>query len=765
VKLNLKVFHCIVATVFLAGLALCSAQPVYSQTEGDQASLSGWFNIIWGDDANGTSSGEPIYQLAEANGRTTRLLLNESLAQSLGGVLSLNGKAVSLEGVWAAANSIQGTSTALRVTSIALNLASGTEAQDGSDLPAVTGSKPWVTIMCKFSGIATEPKNLAFFQGMYANTEPGLDHYWRQQSYDTANVAGSNAYGWFNLPHAEIYYNPTDTEQGTNLSLLATECIAAADASVNFSLYTGINMMFNSDFDNGWAWGGSRTMTLDGVTKTWSTTWEPPWSYASISVIAHEMGHGFGLPHSSGNYGATYDNAWDVMSQDRYNCAAATDPTYGCEPQHTISYHKDRLGWIPAGQKYTAGSGSNVNLTLERLALPSTANYKMVQIPIGGSATHFYTVEARRLNGYDIKLAGNAVIIHEVDTTRTRPAYVIDTDGNGITSDAGAMFIAGETFTDAANSISVNVTAATASGFTVNVRNHATSLTGYLAGSFPGAGLYTYNFTSGTWTQISPFIPENFVYAGTTLYADFGVNGLYRWNGVTWTLLATANLENILISGSTLYGDFGASGLYSYNGATWTQIATTNPENMVAYSAKLYVDFGASGIWMWNGSVWAQVTPSNPENMIMANSTFVGDFGASGIYFTNNDGASWIYSTPSNPGDMVWATPYLIGDFGASGVWRTSGAGTVWTQVAATNPENLVIGGTTLYGDFGASGIWQYSGTGMVWTSVATGNPENMLTKGSVLIGDFGSSGIYKYEGASWNQLATANPIKMALSN
>ncbi|MEW6186206.1 MAG: hypothetical protein AB1585_10760 [Thermodesulfobacteriota bacterium] len=361
------------------------------------------------------------------------------------------------------------------MTSMSLEVFPETSDQGDRVPSAVIGAKPWVTIMCKFSDYAVEPKNLAFFQGMYANTKPGLDHYWRELSYNTANVAGSNSYGWFTLPHTEAYYNPTDTSGGTNLSLLATDCINVADPFVNYSLYTGINMMFNTDFDNGWAWGGSRYMTLDGITKTWSTTWEPPWAYASISVIQHEMGHGFGLPHSSGAYGQTYDNAWDVMSRDRYNCAAATDPTYGCIAQHTISYHKDRLGWIPAGQKFTAALGSSSTITLEQLALPATSNYKMAQIPIGGSSTHFYTVEARRLTGYDVKVAGPAVIIHEVDTTRSRPAYVLDPDLNGETADAGAMWVAGETFVDAVNKISVRVNAATATGFQVTIKNNAPS--------------------------------------------------------------------------------------------------------------------------------------------------------------------------------------------------------------------------------------------------------------------------------------------------
>ena len=468
-----KVFQGVLLVVFLTGLALSGPRPVLAQFGGGQDSLRGWFTIIWGDNSTGASS-DPLYQITDANGQTTALLLNETVAKSVGGALKLNGKFVSLEGAWAASSSYQGAanqgvSTHFNVSAITLDQPLAA-TQEGDVLPAVSGSKPWVTIMCKFSDYATEPKNLAFFQGMYASTKPGLDHYWREQSYGTVDVAGSTAYGWFVLPQNELYYNPTNTTGGTNLNTLATDCIAAADASVNYSNYSGINMMFNTDFDNGYAWGGSRYMTLDGVTKSWSTTWEPPWGYASISVIAHEMGHGFGLPHSSGSYGQTYDNAWDVMSQDRYNCGVATDATYGCMAQHTITYHKDRLGWVPAGQKYIAGAVDNVNLTLEQLALPTNGNYKMVQIPIAGSSSHFYTVEARRQAGYDVKVTGPAIIIHEVDTTRQRPAYVIDADGNGNTSDAGAMWISGEVFSDVANKIYVNVLSATATGFQVNIR-------------------------------------------------------------------------------------------------------------------------------------------------------------------------------------------------------------------------------------------------------------------------------------------------------
>ena len=426
----------------------------------ENQSLSGWFIIRWQDNLNSIKSEAPIYTLTEDNGQTTLLLIDETLAQPFGGASALNGKHITVVGTPAVTLARQNITASLYVTAIALD----SLARRAAISSAVTGSRPWITIMCKFNDVPAEPRDQLFFQGMYSNTPPGLDHYWREQSYGAINIAGSNAAGWFVLPEAAANYE--------SLDLLASDCIGAADAVIDFSLYKsgGINMMFNFDWLHGVAIGGGWYGTIDGITKVWSVTWEPPWAYADISVIQHEMGHGFGLPHSSGSYGEVYDNAWDVMSKDRYNCDASKDATYGCVGQHTISFHKDKLGWIPAGEKFTfIASNLTATITLEQLALPATTNYKMAQIPIGGSSTHFYTLEARRLVGYDKKLAGPAVIIHEVDTTRAIPANVIDADGNGITSDGGAMWAVGETFTDKTNNISVHIDSATATGFIVTI--------------------------------------------------------------------------------------------------------------------------------------------------------------------------------------------------------------------------------------------------------------------------------------------------------
>src|SRR5690606_27928811 len=260
-------------------------------------------------------------------------------------------------------------------------------------------------------------------------------------SYGLIDVGGSAAFGVYTLPQPLAYYLPNGDPQ---LNALANDCAAAADADVNFPTFSGINFMFNADIGC-CAWGGKHTLALDGATKSYSTSWLPPWAYNNISVVMHEMGHGFGLPHSSGDYDETYDSPWDVMSRDRVNCAITRDPVYGCVGQGTIRYHKDILDWIPPDRKYTHVSGEQT-LTLERLSLPGDEGYLMAQIPIDGSSTHFYTVEARRKVGYDAKLPGEGVIIHEVITNRTRPARVVDIDNDGDPGDAGAIWLPGETF-------------------------------------------------------------------------------------------------------------------------------------------------------------------------------------------------------------------------------------------------------------------------------------------------------------------------------
>jgi M6 family metalloprotease-like protein len=454
-----------------------------------QTVRSGVLTVLWGDPSSGSiQTSRLLGLLTGADGTTTRIALTPELLSKVGGLQKIDRRRVEVTLLGSGfdrseANQVED----IRVYDSAASLGNA----------AVLGAQPWVSILCKFSDVAAEPKNLNYFLGMYANAMGGLDHYWRQVSYNQINVAGSTAAGWVTLPHPRShYFFPSGS---ADLTALANDCTAAADPLVDFSNggtggYVGINMMFNDNLDC-CAWGGARYATLDGVTKVWSTTWEPPWGYSIEGVMAHEMGHGFGLPHSnnSDDDGWPYDNPWDVMS-DTYGYALS-DSVYGTLGKHTISYHKDFLGWIPSDRKVELLKNGIYSFTLDSLAVAATSNYRMAKIRMPGNRS--YTVEARKHDGYDGALAGEAVLIHEVDLNRGEPAWLVDADNPPATysDNEGVMWRPGETFVDPSGQFLVEVDGAAGAGFNVTLTSNRSGPI-YQEGFESGSGGF---YADGLW--------------------------------------------------------------------------------------------------------------------------------------------------------------------------------------------------------------------------------------------------------------------------
>ncbi|MBI2882674.1 MAG: hypothetical protein HYY11_02005 [Candidatus Methylomirabilis oxyfera] len=456
-----------------------------------QASLSGWLQVAWGDPSPDSSSDAvQAFAIIDDQGQWTPIVLDETLTRSFGGLPALHGKRVKVIGEMMYAThhgsharpfaGIQAHSVELEI----LEEAGAATAETPSS--AVTGSQPWATILCRFGdSTSVTPHDIGFFNTLMGPSY--LDDYWRELSYEHVNLTGSAVFGWYNLPHPRSYY-VNDT--GADLNRLKDDCTAVADADVLFPNFAGINLVFNDTLDCcSWgAWG--LRLNRDGKSKSYGMTWIASWGDTQ-SLMAHEMGHGFGLPHSSGPYRVAYDSSWDVMSR-RIGTCASSDAVYGCVAPHTIAYHKNMLGWIPSSRTYVHRAGSSHTITLERIAQPVSDSYLMAQIPIGESSTRFYTVEARYFAGHDDNVPGEAVVIHDVDTTRGRSAQVVDPDGNGDPNDSAAMWTPGETFTDSANQISVTVDATTATGFQVTITSFTSTpyvLTVTMAGA--GSGIVT----------------------------------------------------------------------------------------------------------------------------------------------------------------------------------------------------------------------------------------------------------------------------------
>jgi M6 family metalloprotease-like protein len=424
---------------------------------------SGLFTTIWGDplETDTGASAMQKYFLTDENGKTVELFIAPDILQRAGGVNALNWRRVTVAGN----ASLKGETPEESFFAAEITVSKDQALPNVEQAPmAPTASRPFVNILCRFAdSTAITPKPPSFFTGFFANTRPGLDHYYRDISFGNIDLVGTQVVGWYNLPQPRSYYFTSDPP---NFQRLAADCTAAADAVIDFTQFQGINLAFNQNIGC-CAWGGSQSLTLDGQSRAFPMTWMPPGGFIQ-SIFAHEMGHSFGWAHSANALGTTYQNSWDVMSKDRYNVAATADPVYGSVGQNTIAYNLDKSGWIPPTRKYTAGIGTTATINLERLSQPGATGYLMAQIPVTGT-TNFYTVEARYRTSYDLKLPNDAVVIHRVVPSRLDDAWIVDADGNAESADAGAQWLPGETFTDSTNGIIVTVKSATASGFSVTI--------------------------------------------------------------------------------------------------------------------------------------------------------------------------------------------------------------------------------------------------------------------------------------------------------
>jgi M6 family metalloprotease-like protein len=407
--------------------------------------LTGTMHVLWGD----PPAGPPVlrYLLAGDDGVSRMVDVEESVLAAAGGLLLVNGSRMRVQ--LAAAPVPQGRQRARALLPLGTGVAPGmvAESQAATVQAPVRATRPYVTILCRFADSANQlPGTKERYERLMGASYPGVNHYWTEVTEGGITLDGSVVVGWYTLPKPRSAYLLPDNS--ADLTMLLTDCTAAADRDVDYTRFHGINMQFNTNLDC-CSWGGGRVLTLDGVTRFWATTWEASW--ASVGTYAHEVGHSLGLPHSGGPYGYVYDSRYDVMSNSSWYRDPGSDFAMG---SHTIGYHKDRLGAIPAARRVLA-TAPLTRVALERSALPrAIGGAQLVVIPVAGETGEFYTIESRRGGGYDAPLA-QAVVIHYVNPLRSEPAQVVDVDGNGDVNDAGGQWEPHELFRDLRQDITV----------------------------------------------------------------------------------------------------------------------------------------------------------------------------------------------------------------------------------------------------------------------------------------------------------------------
>jgi hypothetical protein len=397
--------------------------------------LEGRLSVHWGDPRPGQTGGDLRFTLTRADGVVVPL---DIAPADRPGVVGAFGKTVRIQ-----ADDMRPSLAGVPVSADKITIL---DAQGEALQPAAVTTRV-LFILLRYKGDTQAPHTPAFYKALANPLTPDASlkipatingffnaTSWSKQlwSADVAGVGGLTATGWLTLPRTKAQYaNCGWSGVCADLNLLGSDAMKLARAQgVNVSAYSNINFVLNNDLDC-CAWGGGFVFE----NKFYGATWEPPWGQET-AVYVHEMGHSLGLPHSGWVYHA-YDSPWDEMSggstaqaiacgsYKSANDANAARSLYCTEPGGGyIAAYKDKLGWIPAANKFVVDSISTRTLALEADSAPLGARLKMIKIclpntPCDGATARYLTVEARvRTLPYDKGLPGEGVIIHEFRANR-----------------------------------------------------------------------------------------------------------------------------------------------------------------------------------------------------------------------------------------------------------------------------------------------------------------------------------------------------------
>jgi len=285
------------------------------------------------------------------------------------------------------------------------------------------------------------------------------DFYW-EGSYHATVLAG-DVFGWFTVPVAS---NVCD------VNLLAREADnAAAAAGIDLAGYD--RLVYLAPQNSCTATGYHSGTALPS--RTWVIT-----DWPNARVIAHELGHNFGLSHSQ-----ALDCGGAIIGGDCINRSygdAADTMGSGSTP-HFNAFQKEILGWLGAGGQPAI---TTVVQSGRYLIAPLSSDGdgpRALKIPRGTDATtgqvNYYYVEYRQPTGFDAALGsvGNltkGVLIHTGGINQYSMLLDMTPDSDPLSSyhdiNDSALTV-GRSYLDAGAGISISLVSMDAAGATVDV--------------------------------------------------------------------------------------------------------------------------------------------------------------------------------------------------------------------------------------------------------------------------------------------------------
>ena len=197
---------------------------IYAQVA-EPGSVEGVLTVVWGDPAPGLSADtQVLYTLVDARGSSIDLQLDAGLLGPLGGITAVNGRQVVATGDWPSSPAADGSSSPFRVSRLELETIPDRRGAADVDQQAITGPQPWVNVLCRFADMTMVwPFQPSHYVDMMGTSAPGLDHYWRETSFNLINIAGTMVTQWYNLPQPRIVLRVPRPRRPSHLRLHARD--------------------------------------------------------------------------------------------------------------------------------------------------------------------------------------------------------------------------------------------------------------------------------------------------------------------------------------------------------------------------------------------------------------------------------------------------------------------------------------------------------------------------------------------------------------
>lgn len=251
-----------------------------------------------------------------------------------------------------------------------------------------TVATSFAVVLINFTNLTTEPWTKATVKNAVTDSATSLKAFYEEESKGDLTL-GASVYGWYTIDATTTGCDWQDwQEKGWD---------AAVGAGVNLSSFT--NVMFISPYTS--ACGFAGVGYVPGSATYLNGT-------ISVQVMAHEVGHNFGLAHANARTCTVSGTRVTIAADGSCSTQVYADPFSVMGNQflrHNHGSQLGELGWLSASQKVVGSPGHTYTIS----PYFASGTVKLVRIPRGDGT--FFDLDLRTATGpFDTFAAGSPAV-------------------------------------------------------------------------------------------------------------------------------------------------------------------------------------------------------------------------------------------------------------------------------------------------------------------------------------------------------------------